>query len=71
MKHELKALEILEGIKEDNNVHFLESTIDVAIKQLKDLEHYSHYTSGLWVIDRPDLLKDKSKHWQINFWEKE
>lgn len=66
------AIEILKNIKEDHNVRFLEETLEKAIKQVEDLEHFSHYTSGLWCTDRPDLLDNtfKKKYiWQINFWE--
>lgn len=75
MKKEFQAIKILEQvIKGSVNVHYTIKDIQDAIKQVKDLEHYSHYTSGLWCTDRPDLLSDDFKKdyaWQINFWEKD
>lgn len=75
MKCELLALTMLEQYRKlllDQSCLEYED-LDQTIKQLKDLEHYSHYTSGLWCTDRPDLLSDDFKKdyaWQINFWDK-
>lgn len=71
-KNELLALQILIDIKEDHNITFLDETLEKAIKQLLDLEHYSHYTYGLTCTDRPDLLDIKFKTdycWKLNFWD--
>lgn len=43
-----------------------------AIKELEDLEHFSHYTAGLSVHHRHDLFEhqiDNELMWEINFWE--
>lgn len=76
MKCELLALTMLEQYRKLLlNQSCLEyEELEKAIKQLKDLEHYSHYTSGLWCTYRPDLLGDDFKKdyaWQINFWDKD
>lgn len=74
MKHELFALTILEQYRklllDQSDLEYEE--LEKAITQLKDLEHFSHYTSGLWCTDRPDLLHEDDKEelfWQINFWD--
>jgi len=76
--HELKGITILEAYGKVllENIADLEyEELQEAIKQLKDLEHYSHYTAGLWCTDRPDLLanylKDEKIFWQIDFWEED
>ena len=67
---EIKALTILERYKKLilGQTDLEAEEFDEAIKQLKDLEHYAHFTCGLWATDRPDLLKDKRLFWQIDFW---
>ena len=74
MIHKLSALTILEDygklLLDQSTLEYEE--LQVAIKQLKDLEHFSHYTSGLWATDRPDLFQAQIKNelmYQINFWE--
>ena len=71
MKTEIKAITILEVYAKVlyNNTDLEYDDVQFALKQLKDLEHYTHYTCGLWCTDRPDLLKDKSLFWEINFWD--
>lgn len=73
MEHELLSLTILEKYSKLllNQSDIENEFLEIAIKQLKDLEHFSHYTSGLWCTDRPDLLTEKQKEkyfWEINFW---
>ena len=75
MKNEVLGIKILEQVlKGSVNIHYTIKDIQNAIKQIKDLEHYSHYTSGLWCTDRPDLLSDNFKKdyaWQIDFWKED
>ena len=73
MNHKLYALTILEeqGKFLLDNTNLDDGVLQVAIKQLKDLEHFSHYTSGLWATDRPDLFQAQIKNelmYQLNFW---
>ena len=73
MNHKLYALTVLEdyGKLLLDNTDLDNEVLQVAIKQLKDLEHFSHYTSGLWATDRPDLFQAQIKNelmYQLNFW---
>lgn len=74
MNHEVYAITILETYRDllldQSNIK--QDELQIAIKQLKDLEHYSHCTSGLWATDRPDLFQAQIKNelmYQLNFWE--
>lgn len=74
MNHELHALTILKsyGTLLLDKSDITSEELQVAIKQLQDLEHYSHYTAGLWATDRPDLFQAQIKNdlmWQISFWD--
>ena len=74
MNHKLYALTMLEehGKFLLDNTDLDNEVMQVAIKKLKDLEHHSHYTSGLWATDRPDLFQAQIKNelmYQLNFWE--
>ena len=74
MNHKLYALTILEeqGKVLLDNTDLDKDVLQVAIKQLKDLEHFSHYTAGLWATDRPDLFQAQIKNelmYYLNFWE--
>lgn len=45
--------------------------LQTAIKQLRDVEHYTHHTTGLWATDRPDLFNQHEHFnvmYQLNFW---
>jgi len=74
MNPEIHALTVL---KEHSRLlldhSFLElEKLQMAIRQLQDLEHFSHYTAGLWATDRPDLFQAQIKNdlmYQLNFWE--
>ena len=74
-QHEVKALTILENFSKlllnQTNIEYEE--LQEAIKQLKDLEHYSHFTSYLYVTDRPDKIPEdiKDLFWQSVFWKTE
>ena len=73
MNHKLYALTMLEEYGKFllDNTDLDNEVLQVAIKQLKDLEHYSHYTSGLWATDRPDLFQAQIKNelmYPLNFW---
>lgn len=73
MNHELHALIILKdyGKLLLDKSDITSEELQVAIKQLQDLEHYSHYTAGLWATDRPDLFQAQIKSelmYQLNFW---
>lgn len=74
MGNVVKSLEILEQysklLLEQTNITADE--MEYAINQLKDLEHYSLYTSGCWATDRPDLFANQieaEKMFQLDFWE--
>ena len=74
MGNVVKSLEILEQYSklliEQTNITADE--MEYAINQLKDLEHYSLYTSGCWATDRPDLFANQieaEKMFQLDFWE--
>ena len=58
---EIVALTILEAygkVLTENILSLEYEKIQKAITQLKHLEHYAHRTNGLWVTDRPDLVKE-------------
>lgn len=73
MNNQLKAITILEQYSKLllNQTELEYEDLQEAIKQLKDLEHYSHYTSGCWATDRPDLFANQIKNelmFQLDFW---
>ena len=73
MNHELHALTILKdyGKLLLDKSDITSEELQTAIKQLQDLEHFSHYTAGLWATTRPDLFQAQIKSelmYQINFW---
>lgn len=73
MSTEIKALTILETYKKLilNQTNLDLEEFNAAVKQLQDLEHYAHYTCGLWATDRPDLFANQIKAdlmWQLDFW---
>ena len=70
----LTILETYTKLLQEKGLVFV-ALMEKAINQIKDLEHFSHYTAGLWCTDRPDLIaadiRDNEKIcWKINFWEK-
>ena len=73
MNPEVHALTILEKYSQLllDSSDLKSEELQEAIKQLKYLEHFSHYTSGLWATDRPDLFQAQIKNelmYQLNFW---
>lgn len=70
----MKAIQILERYGQlllDQTMDITYEQLNEAIKELKDIEHYSHYTTGLWATDRPDLFKsqiDQELMYPLNFW---
>ena len=74
MNNEVKAIEILEQYSKLllNETNISHEDLQYAINQLKDLEHYSIYTSGCWATDRPDLFANQIEAelmFQLDFWE--
>ena len=73
MDKNIKAIAILEQYYKLllNQTTLEHKELQSAIKELKDLEHFTHYTGGLWATDRPDLFANQIKadimH-QIDFW---
>ena len=75
MKPTLKAIAILEQYSKLllNQTELSYEELQEAINQLKDVEHYAVYTSGLWATDRPDLFSNQIKNglmYQLDFWGK-
>ena len=70
---EIKALTILECLGElliNESVLTLEE-LEQSKKQLKELEHYSHFSSHLWATDRPDVIPSELKDkyfFENKFW---
>lgn len=75
MKPNIKAITILEQYSKLllNETTLEYEELQAAIKELKDLEHFTHYTGGQWATDRPDLFSNQIKNGlmhQLDFWEK-
>ena len=73
MNTNIKAIAILEQYSKLllNETHLEYEELQAAIKELKDLEHFTHYTGGLWATDRPDLFANQIKAelmCQLDFW---
>lgn len=74
MNNTLKAIQILEQYKKLllNQTEITLEELELAIKQLKDVEHYTHYTTGCYATDKPDLFKSQIKSelmFKLDFWE--
>ena len=74
MSNSILALNILLDYKHIllNKTNLEKEVLEAAVKQLQNLEHYAHYTCGLWATDRPDLFANQIKAdlmWQLDFWE--
>ncbi len=71
---EIKALTILECLGEllvNESVLTFEE-LEQSKKQLRELEHYSHFSSHLWVTDRPDIIPSELKDkyfFENKFWD--
>lgn len=75
MNNKIKAIEILETYSKLllNETQLEHMELQQAINQLKDLEHYAHYTAGLYATDRPELFKAQTQNelmFELNFWDK-
>ena len=75
MKPTLKAIAILEQYSKLllNQTDLSYEEFQEALNELKEIEHYSVYTSGQWATDRPDLFSNQIKNGlmhQLDFWEK-
>ena len=73
MNNTLKAIEILEQYSDLllNQSNLDTDELQAAIKQLMDVQHYTHYTTGCYATDRPDLFKSQIKSelmFQLDFW---
>ena len=73
MNTNIKAITILEQYSKLllNETMLEYEELQAAIKELKDLEHFTHYTGGLWATDRPDLFANQIKAelmCQLDFW---
>ena len=73
MNTNIKAIVILEQYSKLllNETPLEYEELQAAIKELKDLEHFTHYTGGLWATDRPDLFTNQIKAefmCQLDFW---
>ena len=72
MNKKIKAIEILEQYSKLllNQTMIEHEELESAIKQLKDLEHYAHFTSNLYATNIPDLFASQIENelmWNINF----
>lgn len=73
MNNTLKAIEILEQYSDllINQSNLNRDELQAAIKQLMDVQHYIHYTTGCYATDRPDLFKTQIESelmFQLDFW---
>ena len=73
MNNTLKAIEILEQYSDLllNQSNLNRDELQAAIKQLMDIQHYTHYTAGCYATDRPDLFKSQigsELMFQLDFW---
>lgn len=70
---EIKALTILECLGDllTNQSVLTFEELEQSKKQLRELEHYAHLSSHLWVTDRPDIIPSDLKDeyfFENKFW---